>query len=235
MKKYWLNPWVHGCVVDGYLVLLDVRYDRYYMLDKAEWARLSPFLATTPAVKNVVIGADAKVENSAEASDELVERLIAADLLAGNGKTGNSLCPPNHCLPPTLFEQLETGDEPAILWHHVLAAFVASVLAYFWLKFWPFRKIASAIADWNGTVEIDKVIILARVYDRLRPVMLRSRVCLYDSVAFLCFCRFYGYRPKIVFGVTVAPFAAHCWVQIDSVILNDYPANVADYHPIMTI
>jgi len=36
-----------------------------------------------------------------------------------------------------------------------------------------------------------------------------------------------------VFGVRGAPFAAHCWVEIEGVPVNDDPDFVAPYVPIL--
>jgi hypothetical protein len=42
-----------------------------------------------------------------------------------------------------------------------------------------------------------------------------------------------GVRPQIVFGVTVRPFAAHCWPEHDGRILDDDPDQAALFSPIL--
>jgi hypothetical protein len=46
-------------------------------------------------------------------------------------------------------------------------------------------------------------------------------VCLFDSLALMRFLLARGVRADLVFGVRSRPFAAHCWVEVDGVILDD--------------
>lgn len=59
--------------------------------------------------------------------------------------------------------------------------------------------------------------------------------CLLDSLAL---CQWLARRSafaRLVIGVKLDPFAAHCWVQLESVVLNDAPDRVARYVPILAI
>ena len=53
------------------------------------------------------------------------------------------------------------------------------------------------------------VALLTRVHNR----------CLVRALAVHAMCKKRGIRPKLVFGVIAHPFAAHCWVQLDSAVL----------------
>lgn len=46
-------------------------------------------------------------------------------------------------------------------------------------------------------------------------------VCLFDSLVLMRFLLARGVRADLVFGVRSRPFAAHCWVEVDGVILDD--------------
>lgn len=46
-------------------------------------------------------------------------------------------------------------------------------------------------------------------------------VCLFDSLALSRFLINRGLRSDLVFGVRSRPFSAHCWVEVDGVILDD--------------
>jgi hypothetical protein len=41
--------------------------------------------------------------------------------------------------------------------------------------------------------------------------------------------------PRWVFGVQSRPFAAHCWLQLGGVVLNDTVDHVKRYTPIMVV
>lgn len=63
----------------------------------------------------------------------------------------------------------------------------------------------------------------------------RNDRCLPRSLAFASACKKRGLFPMIVFGVRSNPFNAHCWVQLGSVVLNDYFERVRPFTPILAI
>lgn len=66
-------------------------------------------------------------------------------------------------------------------------------------------------------------------------ILQREDNCLPRSLAFLWLCQRRGYRPKLVVGVRIQPFAAHAWIQDDGVVLNDSVDNVRLYKPIFIL
>jgi hypothetical protein len=59
--------------------------------------------------------------------------------------------------------------------------------------------------------------------------------CLLDSVALLRWLGDAAASASLVFGVKLAPFAAHCWVQSDTALLDDVSDNVARFVPVRVI
>lgn len=57
--------------------------------------------------------------------------------------------------------------------------------------------------------------------------------CLVRSALLVRFLRRQGLRADWVFGVRLCPFAAHCWVQVGEVCLNDDVERLVAYTPIM--
>jgi hypothetical protein len=75
---------------------------------------------------------------------------------------------------------------------------------------------------------------LVGVFGRLSPFVFAARdACLCNSLALLNFLATYGLFPAWVFGVRTGPFAAHCWLQAESHVLNDTLENICGYTPIM--
>lgn len=68
-----------------------------------------------------------------------------------------------------------------------------------------------------------------RAARRLLPLAPR---CLRDSLALRAWLDRHGRRAMIVFGVTSEPFAAHCWLECDGVVLNDAPDRIASFVPV---
>jgi hypothetical protein len=44
-----------------------------------------------------------------------------------------------------------------------------------------------------------------------------------------------GLYANLVFAVTTDPFAAHCWAQVDDLVLNDSVGNAQSYTPIRIV
>jgi hypothetical protein len=77
---------------------------------------------------------------------------------------------------------------------------------------------------------------LAALFARLRPFLFTGHDrCLFESLALLEFLATYGHHPQWVFGVRARPFAAHCWVQHGSIVLNDTLEHVSGFTPIMQV
>ncbi|WP_434213483.1 lasso peptide biosynthesis B2 protein [[Pseudomonas] boreopolis] len=56
-----------------------------------------------------------------------------------------------------------------------------------------------------------------------------------DSLSLLRFLSRRELPANIVFGVTLAPFAAHCWVQAGDIVLNETLSDANAHTPIRMI
>lgn len=59
--------------------------------------------------------------------------------------------------------------------------------------------------------------------------------CLVDSLALMRFLGPLAVGTTLIFGVKLEPFAAHCWVQFESVLLNDRSDYVERFVPVRTV
>ncbi len=77
--------------------------------------------------------------------------------------------------------------------------------------------------------------LLSNMIDRLTTARLfvptPSR-CLPASLITSLFLRRRGVESEIVFGVRTHPFAAHCWVEVGGLLVDDELHRVRAYHPI---
>lgn len=168
-----------------------------------------------------------------------MEYLINNHLITNDQNNGKCLECPTIPTPRDPFEHIPTDEWPRVQWHHVIIALMSGVRAQLELMF---RKLDNIFNNNRNNKNNDncisddeKALYLARIYHRLRPVLLKSRVCLFDSLSLYYFCSFYGVRTKIIFGVTADPFEAHCWIQSGQLVLNDAPLNTKRFIPIMVI
>jgi hypothetical protein len=76
---------------------------------------------------------------------------------------------------------------------------------------------------------------LARRFARARALVPLPRNCLADSLALLRWLILHRERALLVFGVKLDPFAAHCWVQTDELLLNDIAERVERFTPVRIV
>ena len=64
---------------------------------------------------------------------------------------------------------------------------------------------------------------LCRAVDLAAALYFRKVLCLQRSAATVCVLRKHGFPAQLVIGVQQMPFAAHAWVELDGVVMNDKP------------
>jgi hypothetical protein len=72
-------------------------------------------------------------------------------------------------------------------------------------------------------------------FHRWSPYAPVSGKCLLRSYMLLRFLRRAGHDARWVFGVATWPFTAHCWLQIDDMVLDDAADRIAHFHPILVV
>jgi hypothetical protein len=77
---------------------------------------------------------------------------------------------------------------------------------------------------------------LIATFASLRPYVFTSKdACLFEALALGQFLAEFSLHPHWVFGVQARPFAAHCWLQHEDIVLNDTVDHVSRYAPIMVV
>ncbi len=67
-----------------------------------------------------------------------------------------------------------------------------------------------------------------------RPLYPRDTSCLFDALALGRYLWSAGVRSELVYAVRGGPFAAHAWLEIGGVIVNDDPEYCAGFTPMRT-
>jgi hypothetical protein len=81
----------------------------------------------------------------------------------------------------------------------------------------------------------DTSVVLASRFRRARAWVPIKPSCLQDSLALHQWLGRYGAGADLVMGVKLDPFAAHCWLQVGDIVLNDLPETVAAFTPILAV
>ena len=247
MARYGLAKHVFVCRDEEYIVVLDIRQDRYFAFEAARTASLVPLLPGWPARlapgacgRGPGLAADlacAPDDGAAAAAAPLQRQGWLLELPADSKEaTPVEL----HAAQTEVAAGLE-GEPPKISLRAVVAFVAASVFAKLALRFWRFERVVRRVAGRNKThaseaLDVGRACQLVETFARLRAFLFSHREqCLYDSLALLEFLARHGVFPSWVFAVRARPFAAHCWVQHGDVVFNDTSEHVSGYTPIMVV
>lgn len=233
---FWFKKGVYGCINANSLVLLDTKSGNYFFIDGVElsailrWVKVE--LDIDPVFKNRLPHIDNDIE--------IIEKFEEAGLVTKNPLKGQILSPPQVYRPDSPFEYAHISPYREIKWHNWLSSILCSIASLLIIKIFSINTILKIIKNKKTRDNTDhcclsKAQILSAMYRAMRPILIQNRVCLFDSITFLLFCRIYGVFPNLVFGVSARPFEAHCWVQLGHHILNDAPQRTNMYTPIMKI
>lgn len=228
MASPLLAEGVHVCVADSNAIFLDLKQDKYVGLDAAQTNVLLKMMRHEPAT-----GADI---------DALVKHLIDQKLLTRDARSGRALRLTETASPSAGLIGFEYDPPCEVRWHHVAALAAAYFEVAVSLRF---RSLAAAVAtasrrhqaakNHGEPIDVDAVRKLVFAFRRLRPLFYRGRQsCLLDSLVLAAFLARYRVFPHVVIGVMLGPFGGHCWVQFDTLVLNDRLERVAKFTPIMS-
>lgn len=236
MARYSLANHVFVCRNEDYIVVLDVREDRYFSLDAGSTAALAPFLTGWPAAET-----DAGA-NTGPPLEDVVQPLLGQGWLLQAEAAGKAATPVRVVAPYTELQEELDGSRPKINFGVVLAFCAASVRARLLMRMWPFERVVRRVAARRAAargrqlVDIERARQLMQIFEYLRAFLFSHREeCLRDSLAVLEFLAGYGVFPDWVFGVRARPFVAHCWVQSEGIVFNDTAEHAGGYTPIMVV
>jgi hypothetical protein len=241
MTPYALASHVFVCLQDEHVVFLDVRKDRYFALEAAKTRGLEMLVDGWPVRRT-----DGSAEGQNLHDSGVVQILTERGLLTRWARAGKDATPVN-CEPPVDEMHPDAMTESPAIGSIALLRFVRAALgASLSLNVFSFERViqsahrrrrraqngvtASAPFDPRRTQR------LIGIFTWLRPYFFSAKdACLFEALALGNFLASYGIHPRWVFGVQARPFSAHCWLQHESIVLNDTVEHVAQYTPIMII
>ncbi|MCD9125783.1 lasso peptide biosynthesis B2 protein [Luteimonas fraxinea] len=217
---------VSYCEIDGQLIFLDLESDRYFRLSEALEIRFRAFVQTG--------------ETSPNALAELATHRVLVDAQDGELLPRSfALATPHH----SAIEREDSSARTALL----AVPEVAAVVAYFRSQLRSqrvplLRLIARASAyrqrhtgHRRGLCSETDLLRAVEAFTRARLLVPIEPRCLLDSLSLLRFLARRGLYAHLIFGVSMDPFAAHCWLQTDDLVLNDSVGNVMAHTPIRTV
>jgi hypothetical protein len=225
---------VRACAMSDQIVLLDLRRSRYLALGLRQWERLMGTADGSHMVRPA--SQDDQQGDTRRLASALLRQGILTDLPRP--------CPRGEAVetPEASLDVRDPMPYSAIgasrAWRFVAAATWASAS----LRLRSLRAIVDHVAGRSN--KLDRVGAPCQrslrdavaAFDALRPLMFTAEdKCLYDSLALTCFLANEGHKTQWVIGVKTQPFAAHSWVQVGPVVLNDLHENVRSFRPILVV
>lgn len=234
MSTYRLPEHVFACRTEEAVVFLDLKRNKYLGVRANAVEAVSRLLEgsgssqglTDSAVQSTNHGISALVHNGLLLDSQLAGKEIGA---IGISRSSAGL------LPEDILDVVPVAPS------HVLWFAVAIASAFLQLKVLSLERVVSLAQRHRSRArqqefDVARARTLVTVFRRLRPFVFTARdACLLDSLALLNFLNFAGLHSQWVFGVKTAPFAAHCWLQHGTIVLNDTLERVAPFAPIMAV
>lgn len=240
MARYALANHVFVCLQDEHVVFLDVHQDRYFALEAAKTRGLAEWVRGWPTLPRQDTGPVARNDEA-----EVVALLAGRGLLTEDTRLAQDAMP-TRIEPPT--DEIVADDfahDPSHTPRNVAAFITACLSARITLQVMSFERViararrrrARALAR-NESQGFDRETALRAIatFAALRPYFFTAKdACLFEALALARFLGPFGLHPHWVFGVQARPFAAHCWLQHEGIVLNDTVEHVSRYSPIMVV
>lgn len=212
-RQLMLKPAIHAAVVDEHIVFLDATAGAYFCraCDSAEILTDRRTLAL--------------------ADDALAGDLLASDLAQPLGDPA----PARRWLPPPRTTALRpTYPHPRV--RDARDAVVALWDLFRTYRGRSFAQLLEAARAGPPPHLVDRppdLLGLLDGFQRWAPYAPVTYKCLLRSFLLLRYLHRHGQNAAWVFGVTTWPFDAHCWLQVEDVVLDDELDRVARYTPLM--
>jgi hypothetical protein len=230
--RYQLSSNVYACLVSEQFVFLDLHEDKYTCLD------VPTSSLACPTLQKLIEGSACPEPDSCLDHESILAELTKANILVASEETSpreRLVVPP---VDGALTPKFTAGR--AFTAHHAFNFSISVITASSRLRLFSLQStVARERARTHGATHRNfdqaRARDLLTAFAALRVFWSTPRQCLFDALALRVFLARYGLHAHWVFGVRMNPFGAHCWVQHESIVLNDSVEFVRAFTPIMTV
>jgi hypothetical protein len=242
-QSVWIAAHVYVCVTLDGSVILDLKRDKYYGLDREDTELLARAVPgwPAPAWQREFDAAGAR----AARWSRLCQSLLEDGLLTQDERAARTDAHDRRFDMQAEF--VAVGDELEVRGRVTLGDIVSFAMAYLSARYslgpGSFMSAVAAVrkkklrqAGVTGACDILQLAAKVDVFRRLRCyVFAPEGRCLLHALTLMKFLNRCNFYPDWVIGVTTQPWAAHSWVQWGSFLLDTTPENVCHYTPIMVV
>lgn len=231
------------CLTNDTLVFLDLHNDKYSCLEKRHTKPVADLLGLPLPPLDSMAPENFADEEGEEIAD-VVQGMIDSEIITKNPKLGKQA---EFIEQHSELKELlgyEIGKTPRIHAVHLLNFFRALIVTKSMLRFASMERIVTRVKRRKGRyyakggAEPDAEYIneLVEIYKILKPLFVTVKdECLFNSLFLIEFLACYRVYPNWYFGVRLNEFYAHCWVQGDNVIYDDFIQSTCQNQPIMAV
>jgi len=226
---YRLRENLSCCDVDGHMIFLDIAQDRYFRLTDPLEKAMRHFRAHD------------------DIPCSLLDRLATARILVETSDLETNWAIANIQRPScSAIEQTFAIEHRRLSAAVTFEVMMIVISIRHQLKSCTFKTILDRASAYRSRrIEARKIampapfrhslLLASRQFARARRYVPIEPVCILDSLSLLRFLSRRRLPANIVFGVTPEPFAAHCWVQTDDMVLNETLSDAHAHTPIRVI
>ena len=223
--QYRLRDGLSFCVVDGHPIFLDISGDRYFMLPAT--------------LEHAFIAYAEGRDSSASSLRALLERRILLPSGHFERRCQTSSAKPATC---SAMEDQMLDEGVSVREYLEVLAIVCKVRnrlrrksLYVLLNDLATHrrsKVGPSAAASHKSIDAD-VVAAANQFHRARKWVPLGTTCLLDSLSLVTYLANRHLPADLVFGVTLSPFSAHCWVQFRHIVLNETVTGAAAHTQIL--
>ena len=217
--RYRLADGVGVTAFEGFVLVLDVRNDRYFRLGGDAAAALCALRAGKPII------AEAKSAAMLEAKGLIAREPVPA--------SGPWIAP--DMLPRPSTSPLETKAPDGANVPNIAGMIGACAATRLRLRMQSLHRILVGLPAIPAKQPPTDPAELAHALDRARRLAPFKPRCLADAIAFVRRARRQGHAVNLVFGVKAHPFEAHCWAQAGETVFTDPVDRVLRFEPILAL
>lgn len=204
----------------GHVVVLDLRRDRYvFARGQLGSELLKLFRAGSLPPKTLSAGTRAALDRWEWSTSNPRRTDLRSAPMPERALTDSSLC----------FRESRT----------IAASLGACAKADFMLRSVPLRTLVemhrrrAARASFTALPDRDALALRLREFRSARTIYPRKPSCMFDSLALCLYLQRHSIYPAWIYGVQAAPFRAHCWLQLDDLVIDDTVERVSRFTRIM--
>ena len=222
------------CLCDGNLVILDARQGSYSYLPPDDAQTVLTYLSRAQNSKPT--RHDESTPNTPVIRSLIENGLLTTSFEDAKDLTLNSPTPPQTEI--TGSGRLHYPIVTPIDFLRFVFALITSLATWKLIPFRYHKRLLTKKRQYNPLREADfeRISHLIDIFNFLAPFFYTQKDrCFLNSLVLARFIRMYGLDASWVFGVTMNPFRAHCWVQAGDILLNESLYRTQFYTPILSI